>query len=71
MQRYMAVSSAKSLTIDPTCSVRLCMYARNKMDSRPAGRQRRLGLYQSGSRLLIRKEYTNEECQYEAQATRL
>ena len=30
MQRYIAVSSAKSLTLDLTCSGRSFMYARNK-----------------------------------------
>ena len=34
IQRYMAVSSAKSLTPDLTCSGRSFMYARNKMGPR-------------------------------------
>ena len=34
MQRYMAVSSVKSLTLDLTCSGRSFMYARNKMGLR-------------------------------------
>ena len=34
MQRYIAVSSAKSLTLDLTCSGRSFMYARNKMGTR-------------------------------------
>ena len=39
MQRYMAVSSAKSLSLDLTCSGRLLIYARNKMgpSSEPCG----------------------------------
>ena len=34
MQRYMAEASAKSLTLDLTCSGRSFMYARNKMGPR-------------------------------------
>ena len=34
MQKYMAVSCAKSLTLDLNCSVRSFMYAKNKMGLR-------------------------------------
>ena len=46
IQRYMAVSSAKSLTPDLTCSGRSFMYARNKMGPRtePCGTPEETGI---------------------------
>ena len=46
MQRYMAVSSAKSLTLDLTCSGRSFMFAMNKMGSRtePCGTPKEIGI---------------------------
>ena len=46
MQRYMAVSSAKSLTLDLTWSGRSFMYARNKMGPRtePCGTPEETGI---------------------------
>ena len=47
--RYMAVSSAKSLTLDlPALAGHLCMYGRElDREPSPAGRQRRLELHLS------------------------
>ena len=44
MARYMAVSSAKSLTLDLICSGKSSIYAEKRM--RPAGRRKTLGYYQ-------------------------
>ena len=46
MQRYMAVSSEKSLTLNHTCSGRSFMYARNKMGPRtePCGTPEKTGI---------------------------
>ena len=46
MQRYIAVSSAKSLTLDLKCSGRSFMYARNKIGPRiePCGTPEETGI---------------------------
>ena len=48
IQRYMAVSSAKSLTLDLTCSGRLFMYAKKRMGPRtePCGTPVETGMRQ-------------------------
>ena len=53
MQKYMAVSSAKSLTLDLKCSGRLFMYAKNKMGLRtePCTTPEVTGIIQSPSLL--------------------